>query len=223
MSAPEFASESESVSGNRPETPESLEALSKQELRSRMRQRRSSLTETESAGLSRRIQERILGLSCWAAAARVGLYLAVRREVSADLLLDAAWAAGKELFLPFVHPELPGQLSGLMSLVPCRGRAELQAGPYGIAQPRPCGQRGADGAYVSPALDLLLVPGVAFDRQGNRLGAGGGYYDRFLGKEQGLFSIGLAYSFQVLERLPVSPWDQPVRAVCTEDELISAL
>jgi 5-formyltetrahydrofolate cyclo-ligase len=70
-----------------------------------------------------------------------------------------------------------------------------------------------------PTNCLCLVPGVAFDRMGNRLGLGGGYFDRFLAAFQGV-SFGLAHGIQVLDRIPVGPQDQPVDYLVTEDGII---
>jgi len=68
-------------------------------------------------------------------------------------------------------------------------------------------------------MDLMVVPGVAFDRNGYRLGYGKGYYDRFLSEKQ-TFSIGLAYEFQILDKLPRGKHDRIMDAVATEDRII---
>lgn len=78
------------------------------------------------------------------------------------------------------------------------------------------------GKASAPVPDIIVVPGVAFDRQGGRLGQGGGYYDRLLGSPAyaACLRIGLAYAFQVLDRLPRDDWDVPVHALCTEEGLL---
>ena len=83
-------------------------------------------------------------------------------------------------------------------------------GPYGIREPA------ATLPVVAPRdLDVMLVPGVAFDPRGNRLGYGGGYYDRVLAARPCL-TIGIAWTFQVVDAVPMEPWDQPVDALLTE-------
>lgn len=70
--------------------------------------------------------------------------------------------------------------------------------------------------------DLIIVPGVGFDMQGNRLGFGAGYYDRYLAHPsmKDTVKIGFAYSFQILPELPADPWDVRMNALCSEKELI---
>ena len=95
---------------------------------------------------------------------------------------------------------------------------ETRPGRFGIAEPLPHLCRSPD--LFSP--DLILVPGVAFDRCGRRLGFGGGYYDRLLARPamRGVAAIGLAYDFQILEELPADPWDVALSGICSEKELL---
>lgn len=69
--------------------------------------------------------------------------------------------------------------------------------------------------------DLVIVPLVGFDRKGNRLGYGGGYYDKFLAKNNYKQTVGLAYSFQEVANLPVEPFDQKIQTIITENEIIN--
>jgi 5-formyltetrahydrofolate cyclo-ligase len=69
-------------------------------------------------------------------------------------------------------------------------------------------------------IDLLIVPGIAFDRMGHRLGYGRGYFDRYLSQAKPHFSIGLAYNFQMVESLPHYSHDQKLDAIATESEII---
>ena len=94
---------------------------------------------------------------------------------------------------------------------------ELTPGPYSIMEP---------DAATCPAVtmcspDLAIIPGVCFDRRGHRLGFGGGYYDRLLATDdmRGTLTIGLGYTFQLVDKLPTQPWDKTVNIICTEEEL----
>ncbi|HEY9615614.1 MAG TPA: 5-formyltetrahydrofolate cyclo-ligase [Microcoleaceae cyanobacterium] len=92
----------------------------------------------------------------------------------------------------------------------------LQTGAYGILEPHP------DSPGLTPeAVDLVLVPCVACDHQGYRLGYGGGFYDRFLAEPAWASkpTIGIVFDFAFLPQLPIDPWDQPLQAVCTETGL----
>ncbi|MDR2503717.1 MAG: 5-formyltetrahydrofolate cyclo-ligase [Deltaproteobacteria bacterium] len=206
---------------------------SKVSLRACMRARRRALPEEEAARLSVLLQRRVLDLVLWRQARGVGLYVSARGEAGTDLLLEAAWTEGKKVFLPRVIPDRVGE----MVWAGCRGREQLKLGAYGLWEPDPAqcppalftneaGQgeveRPPAASAALPWPELFLLPGLAFDRQGRRLGQGGGYYDRFLAgaKPAGVFTVGLAYTFQLVDALPAAHWDQPVQAVCTENGFI---
>jgi 5-formyltetrahydrofolate cyclo-ligase len=92
----------------------------------------------------------------------------------------------------------------------------LQTGAYGITEPHP------DAPTLDPTeVDLILVPSVACDYQGYRLGYGGGYYDRLLSLPQWQTkpTIGIVFDFAYLPQLPIEPWDKPLRSIFTETGL----
>jgi len=93
--------------------------------------------------------------------------------------------------------------------------ADLSTGSYGILEPR----EELLGLKSTADVELCLVPGVAFDQIGNRIGYGGGYYDRLLDSINGR-TVGLAYSFQVLDEIPSEPHDKRVDIVVTEKGII---
>jgi 5-formyltetrahydrofolate cyclo-ligase len=176
-----------------------------------MREQRRALTDGEIFERSLRAQRHILASGEWAAASSVGLYAAVRRETDTALLADEAWKAGKEVLLPRVSPFSPG----IMRLLPYpRGQA-LVANRFGIPEPEPCPRPPEEDR----APEIVIVPGLAFDGKGRRLGSGGGYYDRlFAGQSmRAAIRIGLAYAFQIVDALPAEAWDAPMHAVATEE------
>lgn len=91
----------------------------------------------------------------------------------------------------------------------------MEAGPHGVREPR--------NGHPAPAPDLVLVPALAYDRAGFRLGRGGGFYDRWLGGHPGVKTLGLAFACQVVENLPREEHDIRVDAVLTEDGLLNGL
>lgn len=196
----------------------------KYELRALMLEKRRSMPAETLARLSRRAQLNLLSQPVWRDASGVALYQAFRNEVDTAMLLNSALEAAKDVFLPRVRR---GE-AGAMDFVRCRGAHELACGAYNIMEPAPelpaCVFTASDAepchedrTFAAP--DLFIIPGVAFDRKGRRLGFGGGYYDRFLSspllRARSLF-VGLAYSFQVVDSLPAESWDEPMNALCTD-------
>ena len=93
---------------------------------------------------------------------------------------------------------------------------DLKPGSYGILEPKKDCLK-----WVSPMdINLIIVPGVGFDKKGNRLGHGEGYYDRLLSKPFGTLSIGLAFEIQIIEDIPIDTHDQPVDILITEKRVI---
>lgn len=139
------------------------------------------------------------------------LYMAVAGEAGTDLIRTNYLAAGMRLFYPKVMED------GSLLFYPDGGSDGWVRGKYGLLEPRV--PPGAEG--IRKGFDLVVVPGVAFDSRGRRLGKGYGYYDRFLsGLAGSAVTVGLAFSRQLLPEVPVDPWDVPVDAVVTEDGVI---
>jgi 5-formyltetrahydrofolate cyclo-ligase len=155
-------------------------------------------------GLSHAAQVRLLETPEFAEAATLGLYSSVFNEVSTEELFHAARRLGKRV----VYPRVCGELLEFVEVI---RQSELKPGSFGILEP--------SGAEVVPtaALDLLLVPGVAFDQKGYRLGYGKGFYDRSLHKvdrRPGL--VGLCFDFQLVAELPVETHDIGMDMLVTE-------
>jgi 5-formyltetrahydrofolate cyclo-ligase len=141
-------------------------------------------------------------LPAWRGATRVGCYCAVRGEFGVESAILDARVRGVEVALPRVQGDrLCFHLWDGSPLVP---------GSFGIPEPA------AGLPLVSASeLDVILVPGLAFDAAGGRLGNGGGFYDRVLAEPRGL-AVGTCWSAQVVDAVPMDPWDQHVDALLTE-------
>ena len=143
-------------------------------------------------------------------ARRVALYAALPDELSSRPCFEAVIASGRSALLPRV--EAPGRLA--FHLVECWGA--LEPGRYGVATPP------ADTSQIVPAEgDLVLVPGVAFDAGGWRLGRGGGFYDRaFPDRPGGPLLCGMGYEFQRVAAVPHGSHDRRMDAIVSEHGLI---
>ncbi len=165
----------------------------------------------EAAALSLAAQKHVLALEPWACARTVLLYADRHGETATGLLISQGLDQGKRVLLPrCLH-----DIRGFMEAAGIRCLADLVPGLHGILEPDP---RTCPADSSLP--ELIVVPGLAFDRRGFRLGHGGGYYDRFLAEmdtEPRPVTIGLAYGFQVLDHLPDDRWDRGVQCVCTEE------
>lgn len=186
--------------------------FSKDAARTLMRAARSGISAEDCRTLSREAARFLTAEPVWRAARSVALYMAVRGELCTEELLKTAAKDGKEILLPVC-----GQ-PGHMELAAYTGR--LSKGAYGIPEPeRSSGGPGVIRAEPDGAPDLMVLPGVAFDRAGFRLGMGAGCYDRLLAHARyaRTVRIGFAYALQVVDRLPRETWDLPVHALCTEE------
>ena len=166
-----------------------------------MLEMRNRLNHHEIAKKSKTIQEFVIKSKEFESAKVVGTYYALGSEVTTELIIKRAKILGKKIALPRVEEDKITfyELSSTKSLI--RGR-------FGILEPQPYEQMND--------IDILIVPGIAFDKKGNRLGYGMGFYDRLLSCKR-TFSIGLAYSFQLLENLPHDKYDKRLDAIASED------
>ncbi len=190
-------------------------AAAKAEIRRRLLAWRLSLPPAEVERRSRLVAGRLQSWPPFVRASRILVYLAWRNEPDLSSAIAAALAAGKDVSAPEIRP-------AEHRLVPRRltGRAgEVRPGWRGVPEPDP-----ALTEEVDPAgLDLVLVPGLAFDGEGFRLGYGLGYYDRFFCalRAPRALAVGVAYREQILAAVPRDWWDRPVAALATEDGVLS--
>ena len=187
-------------------------AAAKGALRERMLRARSALDPRLRARLGRAITTRLVQLEEFCRAGTVHLYIdALSGEVPTHDLATQALAEGKRVAVPrivaFEPPEMVGLEIGSLD--------ELTRSPAGLWEPDPSR---AD-RVLEAELDLVVVPGVAFDRSGHRLGLGGGFYDRWLVSVPAP-TVGLAFSLQVVERVPHTERDQRVDRIVTENDVI---
>ncbi len=198
------------------------ENMSKQDLRRAMLQYRKSLTVENIMRHSLEVQQGLLHSDVWQKARTVALYMAKKDEVQTAALLQNAWKEGKKVYLPKCREHATGE----MDFMACTSMEEIQRGAYGIYEPKASPStspqsvlKAQDGVWP---LDVLLVPGVAFDFCGYRVGFGGGYYDRFLSALTGQKTrcLGVAFRWQMVQNIPHDAWDMPIHGLVSEEGLI---
>jgi 5,10-methenyltetrahydrofolate synthetase len=180
----------------------------KRALRRRIKDWRDGLSSTEREAMSEQVARRVFELAAWRDARCVLAYAAFGSEVATDSITARLLAEGKSLVLPRVGDD------GLVLHRIDDPERDLVAGVWGIPEPDPARPE------VGPdAVELFLLPGVAFDARGHRLGYGRGYFDRALAGVPGE-KVALAFDGQVVDKVPVGPQDVPVDWVVTPTRVI---
>lgn len=182
----------------------------KDELRTKMLAARDGIDPVRRFELSNTIQERIYELEGFDGSGTVGLYWATHSEVSVtELGLRLSEHEVRRIFLPFV-------LNGELELTEWRPQDPVVTAEYGGMHPR------YHRVVPLDEVDFLVVPGIAFDRRGHRLGTGTGHYDRLLARlDPRTVKIGMCFGAQVIDEVPAEPGDQPVGYLVTEESVIA--
>jgi 5-formyltetrahydrofolate cyclo-ligase len=180
--------------------------LKKKKLREEILQKLHSISKDEKERKVKLLKKKLFSLKEFKNAKCVMFYVSKHYEVNTHEMIDESIAMGKKVVVPItLRQEKTLKLSELRDR-----EKELIKSHYGIHQP---GEK-----HIRPvsleSVDFMVIPGIAFDRSGHRLGHGGGYYDRFLEKAPPtIFTVGLAFDFQVMDKLPTHATDIPVKRV----------
>lgn len=177
-------------------------------LRRILHESRSALSAARVQKLSAAVQTRVLRSQAYRRARAVVLYAAVDNEVRTDLILTAALESGR----PVYYPRLDRSRHGLVAARVTQ-ECELRPDAWGI--PAPAASAALDPSELGGA--VVCVPGLGFSPAGQRLGRGGGHYDRMLARlDPSAVTVGLAYGFQLLEVMPERPHDRRLDFIITE-------
>ncbi|MDD9654026.1 5-formyltetrahydrofolate cyclo-ligase [Klebsiella pasteurii] len=181
----------------------------RQQIRQQIRQRRRALTPEQQTQFALQAADRMMAYTPVLLAQTVAVFLSFDGELDTRPLIDQLWRAGKRVYLPVLHPFSPGNLLFLHY----HPSSDLVVNRLKIREPK------LDVRDVLPLsqLDVLVTPLVAFDAAGQRLGMGGGFYDRTLQnwRRHRLQPVGYAHDCQQVDALPTEQWDIPLPAVIT--------
>lgn len=166
---------------------------------------RKAHTDQQIDDWSRKIAETVTALPEYSNSRRILAYADYNHEVMTKYIIEAAWKDGKEVAVP----KVVGQDMVFYKLTDF---AQLEKGYFGIPEP-------ARGEIVQWEEALMIMPGVAFDRQNHRVGYGGGFYDRFLEKHPYITRVAVAFEFQMMSEVPVEPTDISPEIIVTEKEI----
>jgi 5-formyltetrahydrofolate cyclo-ligase len=173
-------------------------------LRREVRSRLAQLDGLEHEILSGQIAGALFEMDVWKSAGTIGITISIYPEIDTKKIIERAWQEGKKVAVPKCIPDTKSMVFKEISSF-----SQLETVYFGLQEPV------ESTRAVQPSdINLLIVPGLAFTKTGNRLGVGGGYYDRFLIGYKGL-SISLAFQFQVRGQLPAETHDIPVKMLIT--------
>jgi 5-formyltetrahydrofolate cyclo-ligase len=172
-----------------------------------MRRKRREMTADTVDAFSEAIKEGLFSLQCMKKAGTVCTFLSAFKEPDTIRIVTALRKNGCRIIVPISHTD-----TNTLSLSYIDGIEDLHKGAYGILEPNVVGEADSD------EIDVILVPGLAFDREGGRMGFGKGYYDRLLEKSTAV-KIGLCYDFQLFDKIPKEKHDVPMDYIITEKEI----
>lgn len=180
----------------------------KENIREEMRAKRRTLTMETVTDLSCKIREKLFSLDCIQSAKTVCCFLSSFKEPDTTEIIKLLLQKNCSIIVP-----ISDTLTNTLSLSYIDSLDSLQKGAYGIREPSVV--KTADETDI----DVILVPGLAFDKSGARMGFGKGYYDRLLDRSSAV-KIGLCYDFQLLDKIPTMPHDIPMDYIITEKEIL---
>ena len=178
--------------------------MNKTELRAQIRQQKRAMTQQQIERASRELGEKFAACEQYAKAKTIYGYMPYNQEVRTVPLLERAMKDGKQVAVPKVYGDT-------MRFILVTDLTAMEKSDFGIPEPV------ADGPVANDPHALVLMPGLAFTAQGDRMGYGGGYYDKFLAQEPQHPTVALCYDFQLVENLPTEEYDVPVHLVLTGD------
>lgn len=183
--------------------------LNTKQLRQSLRFARRNLTPAQQIAASERLVQQVANQPYFLTAKSFAIYLAADGELNTQPLIELAWQLNKEVYLP----RLNLLNKGYLDFLPYELTSQLAANRYNLKEP----VFSADKLINPVNLDIIFLPLVGFDKNNNRLGMGGGYYDRSLERLSTSYRkpklIGLAHQCQQVKKLTPQPWDIPLDAV----------
>ncbi len=186
-------------------------------LRKAFRNKRRSLSSEKQTAAAQGLVQQYQQNTLFQGEQNLALYLSFDGEVDTQPLIDYLWSMKRGVFLPILHPFCQGHLL----FQEFSQHTPMHKNHFGISEPK------LDAQRVCPLenLDVLFTPLVAFDLTGNRLGMGGGFYDRTLASVREAHTrpalVGIAHDCQHVDRLPVQSWDVPLDAIVTPTQTIT--
>lgn len=183
----------------------------KEKLRAKLLLERSNLDKDVIAAQSDNMAKQLLVWPYYQQAQIIMVFLSMADEPQMLKIIEDAWLQDKKICVPHMRQEF-----GVMDAAIISSLNDLVRGRFNLLVPNPTTLKIVDPSVI----DLIIVPGVAYDYSGNRLGMGAGYYDRFLPQAPQAILIGAVWSSHVTEKLPYTDYDIPVHYLLNEDKIV---
>lgn len=190
-----------------------MKEKSKDSLRKILAQQRDSISYENKIIYDKKIFDFLIHSDFYISSKIIFIYVSFKNEVYTHKMIDYLLKSGKIVCVPKVISKEKG-----MKAVQIKDFYELKSGKYGILEPENLGN-----IILPQNVELAIIPGLAFDLKGGRLGYGGGYYDRFLRlMKDNAFKYGLGYFMQIVDKVPEEPWDVRLNGIITEKKIIKS-
>lgn len=187
--------------------------MNKKDLRKSFIKKRDSLTHKEIRRISDTMFNQLYSLPIYKHASTIMSYVSINKEIFTHHFIKNSIKNGKKIYIPVTRPST--KKLALFRVIDFEH--DLEKGYWGLFQPK----KETFRPQSYKLLDLILVPGLAFTKEGHRLGYGGGYYDAFLSSlTKPVPTLAIAFEFQILEALPIQSHDVPVDYILTQEKLI---
>ena len=183
------------------------------DIRKQILKLRTSKSKEDILRKSAIIQDILISTTEYVNAKNILCYADCRGEVKTGGIIDDALDKGKKVFLPLCEEDYRMNFYSIDSMEDC------VIGHYGITEPKACDEKRFSQSDFTRDT-LIIVPGVVFDRNRNRMGYSKGYYDRFLARFDGIDKIALAFEFQIVDEICANPWDVLMDKIITENGII---
>ncbi|MDY6065884.1 MAG: 5-formyltetrahydrofolate cyclo-ligase [Finegoldia sp.] len=180
--------------------------MDKKSIRKQMQEKRDNIANKEA--VDKDLLEKLRGLDEFKNSNNFFIFVSCKSEFDTHDLIRDLIEDGKKVYVPFVVGE------GQMIYTEVKSFDDLEPGSYGILEPK-------EPLKSTDNLDFILVPGLAFDKNGYRIGYGGGFYDRFLDSlDENAHRVSVAYDFQIFDDLDPDSYDQPVEKIITPSRVL---
>lgn len=184
-----------------------MKSLNKKQIRKYIKDRKKEMSESQIKEYSYIIQEKLFSLEEYMNSDNIYIYINYNQEVITSEIIKRSLALGKKIYVPKVYEDVM-KFHQITSL-----DEDLAPGVLGILEPT--------NSLIDQTRDgLLIMPGLAFDRQFKRVGYGGGYYDKYLALPNSHTKIALAYEFQILDSIETDEFDQKVDIIITQNNIL---